>query len=187
MIIVGAGNIGTPLVRMATQESHEVVVIEKDGNRADEAAREYDCLVLNDDATVLETLEDAGAEHADAIISTTDTDATNVMVMLLAKETGIPSLVSVVHDPEHMDLFRRIGVNVLENPQELIAEYLYRAVQRPTVRDFMHLGGSAEIFEVLVTEGAPIVDVTLQKADERGLLDDDVLALFGEDEGEWVL
>ncbi len=84
-------------------------------------------MVLTADATVKNTFEDAGAEQADAIISTTDQDATNVMVCLLAQEFEIPAILSVVHNPNHMDLFKQIGVNTMENPQQLIAEYLYRA------------------------------------------------------------
>jgi trk system potassium uptake protein TrkA len=121
IIIVGAGDIGTPLIEIATKSGNEVVVVERDAQKADEIASEHDCLVLNDDATTKETLRDAGAERADAIISTTDQDATNVMVCLLAKEFEIPAITSVVHSAEHMNLFRQIGVNTMENPQQLIA------------------------------------------------------------------
>ena len=63
---------------MATQEGNEVTVIESHEERAKRAASTYDCLVINDDATVKNTLSDAGAENADVIISTTDQDATNI-------------------------------------------------------------------------------------------------------------
>lgn len=177
VIVVGAGAIGSQVIELAIEGGNEVVVIEKNSEVANVAASQYDCLVLNADATIAENLEDAGAGQADAIISTTDVDATNIMVMLLAQEIGIPTLVSVVHTPEHMSVFRKIGVNVLENPQRLIAEYLYRAVQRPAVEDFMHLAGGAEIFEVTVTETAPIAGRTLQEADTAGLLGEDVLVV----------
>ncbi|PSP76358.1 TrkA family potassium uptake protein [Halobacteriales archaeon QS_1_68_20] len=177
LIVVGAGEIGTPLLEMATAAGHEVVAVENDEERADEAAGRFDCLVLNDDATGKETLEDAGAERADAIVSTTDRDAVNVMVMLLAEEFGIPQRVSVVRDAEHMDMFRQIGVHTIENPQQLIAEYLFRAVQRPSVQDFMHLAGDAEVFEITVGEDAPIAEMNLIDADEQGLLGEDVLVV----------
>lgn len=174
IIIVGAGDIGRQLVDLAVRERHEVVVIDTDEEVAETVAQNYDCLVLNADGTTLETLQEAGADQADAIISTTESDATNVMVMLLAQELEIPSQVSVVHNHEHMDLFRQLGVNVLENPERLIAEYLYRAVQRPSVEDFMHLSGDAEIFEITVTERGSIAGQTLATADEAGTLPDDV-------------
>lgn len=184
IIIVGAGDIGTPLIDIATRSGNEVVVIERDDQRANRAADEYDCLVIDADATVKETLEDAGAERADAVISTTDQDATNIMVCLLAKEFDIPSILSVVHNPEHMGVFEQIGVNTMENPQQLIAEYLYRAVARPAIVDYMRIGEEAEVFEITVTENAPIAGKTLQEAAQSGDLTDDMLVVAIEREEE---
>ena len=175
IVIVGAGDIGTSLIATATAGTNEVVVIERDTDRAERASKQYDCLVINDNATSKEVLEDAGADRADALISTTDQDATNIMVCLLAKELAVPHIVSVVHNPEHMNLFERIGVNTMENPQSLIAEYLYRAVKRPSVVDFMHIGERAEVFEIVVKPDARIIGKTLQEANEQGLIGDEML------------
>ena len=184
LIVVGAGDIGMPLINIATRSGNEVVVIEQDPERADRVASAYDCLILNDDATTKETLEDAGADRADGIISTTDQDATNIMISLLAEEFDIPAVLSVVHNTEHMDLFRRIGVNTMENPQQLIAEHLYRSVARPAIVDYMRIGDDAEVFEVAVTEDAPIAGKTLIEANDEGLIPDDVLIVAVEREGE---
>ena len=177
IIIVGAGDIGAPLIGIATGAGYEVVVIETDPEKADEVASDYDCMVLNADATVKETLIDAGTERADAIITTTDQDATNVMVSLLAQELDVPNVVSLVHSPEHMNLFRQIGVNTMQNPQRLIAESLFRSVDRPSIVDYMRIGDVAEVFEITVAEGAPIAGKTLVKADEEGLLDEETLVI----------
>lgn len=181
IIIVGAGDIGTPLIDIATRSGNDVVVIERDGERADRIAQENDCVVLNADATTKQTLEDADAERADAIVTTTDKDATNIMVSLLAKELDVPSIVSVVHDPEHMSIYRWVGVNTMENPQQLIAESLYRAVARPAIKDYMRIGEDAEVFEITVTEGAPLDGVTLAEED---LIPDDVLIVAIEREDQ---
>lgn len=170
VIVVGAGQIGTQVIDLLTKSQYEIVVIENDPEAAEAASRNYDCLVINDDATKRETLLDAGVERADAIICTTDQDATNIMVLLLAKELEVPSLVSVVQNPDHMNVFRQVGANVLENPQRLIAEYLVRAVQRPSIKDFMDLASDAEVFEVTVVEDAPITDHTIHEAAEEDLL-----------------
>ena len=184
LIIVGAGDIGSPLIDIATRSGNEVVVIEQDEQRADAIASQNDCLVLNADATIKETIQDAGAEQADAIISTTDQDATNIMICLLAKELDIPAVISVVHNPEHMSLYRQIGVNTMENPQELIAEYLYRSVARPAIVDYMRIGETAEVFEITVTERAPIAGHTLHEAAQEDLLPTDVLVVAIEREGQ---
>ena len=175
IVVVGAGDIGTPLIDIATRSGNEVVVIERDTQKADSIASEYDCMVLGADATVKETLDDAGAGRADAIVSTTDQDATNVMVCLLAEEFDVPTVTSVVHNAEHMDLFRQIGVNTIENPQQLIAGHLYRAVARPAIVDYMRVGDEAEVFEITVMEGARIAGKTLSNVGNENLLPDDVL------------
>ena len=176
LIIVGAGDIGSQLIGIATQNDNDVVVIEKDAARA-EAAAQFDALVLNDDATIMDTLEEAGGDRADALITTTQHDATNIMVSLLGQELEIPSLVSVVHNPEHMNIFRQIGINVIENPQRLIAEYLYRAVKRPSVKDYMRVGDRAEVFEITVGAEAPVAGLTLADAAEKDLFDDGLLVV----------
>lgn len=177
VVIVGAGDIGTPLTEIATAGGNEVVVIERDEQKAEAAASEFDCLVINDDATVQDTLRDAGADRADALISTTDRDAVNVMVCLLAQELDVPAVVSVVHDPLHMSLYRRIGVNTMENPSRLIAEHLYRAVERPSIVDFMRVGEQAVVFEIEITEDAPVAGETLAEADAAGHFPDDLLVV----------
>jgi len=183
IVIVGAGNIGRPLIEIATVGGNEVVVVERDETKAEAAAADFDCLVLEDDATVKETLVDAGTDRADALISTTDQDATNIMVCLLGQELDVPNIVSVVHNPEHMGLFRRIGVNTIENPQRLIAENLYRAVKRPSIVDYMRIGDRAEVFEITVDEGAPIVGHTIQEAANEGLIESDMLVVALERQG----
>lgn len=177
LIIVGAGDIGGQLIEIAINTGNEVVVIERDPDRADRVAGSHDCLVINADATVKKTLADAGADRADGIISTTEQDATNVMVCLLAKEFDIPSILSVVHNTEHMNLFRQIGVNTMENPQELIAEHLYRSVSRPAIVDYLRIGDVAEVFEITVTENAPVAGKTLTAAADGGLITDDMLVV----------
>lgn len=106
------------------------------------------------------------------------------MVCLLAKELDIPSVVSVVHNPEHMALFQQIGVTTMENPQQLIAEYLYRSVARPAIVDYLRIGEQAEVFEITVIEDAPIAGKTLHEAAREGLLPKDVLVVAIEREGQ---
>ena len=184
IVIVGAGDIGTPLIEITTGGGNEVVVVERHTGRAEQAASEFDCLVINDDATVKETLEDAGADGADALISTTDQDATNIMVCLLAQELEVPEVVSVVHNPDHMGIFRQIGVNTIENPQRLIADHLFRAVERPSIVDFMRIGERAEVFEITVEPDAMIADKTIQEAAGEDLIGGDMLIIAVEREGK---
>lgn len=164
IIVVGAGTIGDNLVSILTNRGHDVVVIEKDSEKCIEVIRRYDILAVNGDATVKSTLKEAGAEKADALVLTTNDDAVNILSILEGKELGIESLISIVSQPEHDIMFRRLGANVVENPATAVAEFLYRLLQRPSIRDFMSIaGGKAEIFEIIVTDKAPVIGKSLEE------------------------
>lgn len=177
LIIVGAGKIGSNLIERASADGNDIVVIEKNEERANEIASEYDCLMLNADATNNGTLQDADIDRADAVISTTNIDAVNIMVMLLAQEHDVPNLVSVVHNPENLPIFERIGVTLIENPQQLIADHLYHSVRHPVVSDFVELDDDTELVELVVTENAPMNGQPLRAANESGELPDGCLVV----------
>ncbi|MFC6906591.1 TrkA family potassium uptake protein [Halalkalicoccus tibetensis] len=177
LIIVGAGKIGSNLIDMAVNDGNDVVVIERDEARAQAVSRRHDCLVLNTDATTNGALRDADVDRADAVISTTNIDAVNIMVMLLAQEHGVPSLVSVVHDPEHLPVFEKIGVNLMETPQRLIADHLYHSVRYPDVHDFIELEDGTELIELTVSENADMAGRSLNAAKEGDVLPDGCLVV----------
>ncbi|QRV14874.1 potassium channel family protein [Haloterrigena salifodinae] len=184
IVIIGAGSIGSNLIDLAVRDGNDVVVIETDEQRANDVASTYDCLVLNDDATNHDTLRDADIDRADAVISTTDVDAVNIMVMLLAQEHDVPNLVSVVHDPENLPVFEKIGVNLIENPQRLIADYLYHSVRYPGVTDFIDLDDHTELVELTVTENAPMAGQPLSSAKEAGALPEGCLVVALQRDGD---
>lgn len=54
----------------------------------------------------------------------------------------------------------------------------------PSLTDFMSLAGGAEVVEFTVSEGAKVAGLTIEEAVEEGLLDDDLLVVGIEREGE---
>ena len=167
IIIVGAGEIGEKLAALALKNKDDVVIIEKNKEKCEEITKKYDAVVINADATEKETLLEAGADSADALIATAD-DATNLLVISLAKSIGIPSLVALVNNEENKPMFIEKVVNIVGNPAAITAEYLYRAVRRPMVKDFMGIGNRAEIFKISIppeskVAGKTVGDVKLPK------------------------
>ena len=184
MIIVGAGSIGASLIEIAVKEKNNVVVIDADSDRAREISNKYDITVLNGDATSAETLREAGSERADALIATTSDDAVNLMVVSIAEGLDVQSIVSVVNDKEHAEFFRKLGANVMENPEEVVANHLYNAVKRPKVKDFTILSKGDQIFRLTVNEGSPLVGRTLADSSKRGVIPNTILLLAVERAGE---
>jgi len=171
-IVVGAGTVGSCVIALAAAERDEVVVIESSPERAREVSREYDVTVLEADATAGETLKDAGAETADAVVVTTSDDAVNLMVVSIAVQLGVPSVVSVVNEKGHADFFRRLKANVLQNPEEVVAAHLYNAARRPRVHDFYALPEDSQIFRLELRTRSPLAGRTVSQAMQEAKLPD---------------
>ncbi len=184
IIVVGAGSIGSSLIDIATKEKNNVVVIEANGDRARELSNKYDITVLNGDATSAETLREAGSERADALIVTTSDDAVNLMVVSIAERLKIPSIISVVNDKDHAEFFRKLGANILENPEDVVANHLYTAVKRPKVKDFTILSQGDQIFRLVVNEGSPLAGRSLADSANRGTIPTGLLVIAIEHDGK---
>lgn len=170
LIVVGAGRIGTEFIEQATAGGNDVVVVESNSEVANRIASDFDCLVLNDDGTDPDVLEDAGIDEADAIISTTNHDAVNTLVMLQADDYEVPTRVSVVRDAANIEVFEKIGVDILENPYELIGERLYHDVRYPGIGEFMPVDDAHEFVELRAKDGAPITARSLEAAGRDSIL-----------------
>ena len=184
MIIVGAGSIGTSLIDIAVCEKNNVVLIDANADRAREISNKYDITVLSGNATSADTVREAGAERADALIVTTSDDAVNLMVVSIAASLSIPSIVSVVNETEHADFFRKLGANVMENPEDVVAQHLYNAVKQPKVQDFALLPQGAQIFRLQITEESPLAGRSIADSIQRGTIPEfiRVLAIARPDE-----
>ncbi len=175
MIIVGAGTIGARLIDIAIKEKNNVVVIEENVERAKEISNKYDVTVLNRDATSAESLREAGSDRTNVLITTTSDDAVNLMVVSIANRLEIPSIVSVVNEKDHAEFFRKLGANVMENPEDVVANHLYTAVKRPQVDDFTILPNGAQVFRIMVKEEGPLVGKSTSEIRKQEIIPSSVL------------
>lgn len=154
VIIIGLGGIGQNLARIAVSEKHNVVVIDINPKKCNDIVAKYDLISVNGDATSAAILEEAGISEADVVISTTGSDAVNLMVMLQAKEKGVKYLRAIVNEPEHVEIFKKAGISIHKNPDAIVAEDIYNNMLRPGINDFVTLaGGKAEILDIIIKEG----------------------------------
>jgi trk system potassium uptake protein TrkA len=173
IIIIGSGRTGKHVIESAVKDEHDVFVIEKDKIAADWIASHFDCIVIHADATSIEALKEAKAANADAIIVTTNDDAVNSLVILLAKQLGVKRLVSSVNNEDHLPIFEQLGTDTVESPYRLNGKYLYRAVQGPNVKEFLDLGDGFEVLEMVVQANAIIVNKLIKELNKERILPSD--------------
>lgn len=173
IIIIGSGRTGKHVIEAAVKDDHDVFVIEKDKSVADWVATHFDCVVINSDATNIEALQEANAEKADVIIVTTNDDAVNSLVILLAKQLGVKRLISSVNNEDHLPVFEQLGTDTVESPYRLNGRYLYRAVQGPKVKDFLDLGDGFEVLEMIVEENSRVANKLIKELNKEKVLPKD--------------
>jgi trk system potassium uptake protein TrkA len=164
IIIVGAGGIGKRLTELTLKDgNHNVIVIDKDQSRCEEIARKFDAVAINADATQEETLDESEIKKADVVVTTTDDDATNLMVLSLAKNKGVKNLVSVVNQEESKPMYMEKNVKMIKSPNVVMAEQLYKSIKHPNVEEYMNVGNYAEIFRLPIHENSPLSGKTIKK------------------------
>ncbi|MBS7643312.1 TrkA family potassium uptake protein [Candidatus Bathyarchaeota archaeon] len=177
MLIVGLSGIGEIFARILVNRGHKVAVLEKDEEKCKKFAAEVDALVIQGDAEDKDSLQNAGAPQANAVVAATGDDSLNLMICTMAKEFGVQTIIAIVRDPEHIELFQKVGPNVIAvSPDLTVAEHLYRTLQHPAISDFLIIGDNkAEIFSIIVN---PDSDASNKKIGELYLpADTNVLAI----------
>jgi len=195
IVIIGAGGIGKRLTELALKDgNHNVIVIDKDQARCEEIARKYDAVAINADATQEDTLDESEVKKADVLVTTTNDDATNLMVVSLAKNKGVKHLISVVNQEESKPMYMEKGVKMVKSPNIVMAEHLYKSIKHPTVEEYMNVGLYAEIFRLPINSnsklsGKTITDIGLPKKslivaverDRKFIIPTDDIELFSGD------
>jgi voltage-gated potassium channel len=180
-IICGAGRVGTRIVREMRRGVAAFVVVESNALLAGELGLP-DAQVLIRDATLDETLEEAGVERARGLAACLAEDAANLYIVLTARTLN-PGLhiVSRAVEESAVPKLIRAGANRVIAPTIIGSHRMAQALLKPAVADFMDsvategLDLAFEQFEV--TEGSPLANLKLKETNIRSELDIVVVAI----------
>jgi voltage-gated potassium channel len=138
-IIVGYSALSNNTYRELTNRNEQVTVILRDDtDGALFTATDLD-IVIGDGSDV-ETLREAGAEKAKAIMALLNDDSENAFVILAAKELNAKAkTVAAVNQAKHLNRIRRVHPDLIIAPQVLGGELLTRMLvgERIDVKDIM--------------------------------------------------
>lgn len=168
VIVVGGGKVGYYLVRTLIEHKHEPAVIETNRLVCERIANEMDIPIICGDAAKLEILKNAGASHADAVVSVTGSDETNLIVCQLAKKKfGVPKTVAKSNNPKNVEVMQALGINNVINSTDSIVSLIEREVDTSHIKQVLSLNrGEVTLFEVelpsdYVYEGKMLMDIKL--------------------------
>jgi len=136
-IICGAGRVGSHLIRNLSDANGTFLVIETDSAKV-EALMDLGITVLPRDATLEETLREAGVQYARGLASCLPDDADNVYVVLTARDLN-PNLHIVARAAEEQAESKliRAGANRVVAPTIIGGHRMAMALTKPAVGDFL--------------------------------------------------
>jgi voltage-gated potassium channel len=136
-IICGAGRVGSRLIRGLMSSDDPFIVIESDPRKVEELT-DQGIAVLPRDATLEESLREAGVEHARGLATCLPDDADNVYVVLTARDLN-PGLHIVARAAEEQAESKliRAGANRVVAPTIIGGHRMAMALIKPAVGDFL--------------------------------------------------
>ena len=169
VIIIGAGQVGSSIAS-DLDDTHDVVIIERDPERAEELNYSLDVLAIEGDGTAVDTLEEAGIDKADMVIASTDNDETNIVACSTAKAISDAFTIARIKNTEYLRTWERsekaFGIDFMVCTNLLTAEAIVRVVGLPAARDVdPFAGGQVQMAEFEVGEASPVANQTVREAD----------------------
>lgn len=157
IIVVGGGQVGYYLSRTLLAKGHEVLIVEKDPQRAAALTDEVGPAVFEGDGCEFRVLQQIGTARADVVVAVTGDDEDNLVVCQIAKRKfGVPRTIARVRDPRNEEIFHRLGIDDVVSSTKVIDNLIEQEIATGDIIPLAALRrGALEIVETSIREGSP--------------------------------
>ena len=165
-IICGAGRVGHSVAHELARKPRPFVIIEADEKSLAELDPQWPVLI--GDAASEKLLREAGIDRAAGLVAATTTDATNIYIVLTARNLN-PRLRIIARASEERaeKHLKTAGADVVISPYAAAGHRIAQSFIRPKVLDFLDIAtarsGTFEMIieEIRVGEGSPLARATV--------------------------
>lgn len=168
IIIAGAGEVGSHLAKLLSNEEQDITLIDSNADRLAVLDASLNLLTFVGNPTMFSVLRQAGAGECDLFIAVTPYETNNIVACSIAKNLGAKTTVARIDsydfmDPDNFVFVRRMGVDRVIYPEYLAAQEIVTALKRTWARNWFELhNGKIILAGVKLRGSAPIVGVKLK-------------------------
>ena len=172
IVIVGGGITGEYLTEMLLHDKKNITILDNDLDRCRYLMEKYPSVkVAYSEGDITDVLEEENVRKADALISLTDNDETNLVISMYAWSQNVASIITRVDKPGHVKLLHKVNMDITVSPTELSVLKMLRFVRNYEMGDadneigkFYNVAdGMAEVMEFVADKSFERIDVKLME------------------------
>jgi trk system potassium uptake protein len=169
IVIAGAGEVGTHLAKMLSNENHEIILIDTEEARLKPLDASLDVLTYVGSATSINILQDILQKKTDLFIAVTHGEDTNITASILAKRLGALKTIARIDNLDYLEhstleFFKSLGVDSLIYPELIAAREVLSLLHETGTTEFMEFcGGKLAMYVQKLDENAPILNKSLEE------------------------
>jgi len=169
VIVIGAGEVGFDVARMLASEQHDVVIVDRDAERARAVREKLDVMTVVGNGTAADVLEEAGIRKADMLVAVTAIDEVNIIACMLADRLGVGTTIARVRSDE-LTRTRSVlktsdfGIDLVIHPEESAANEVVRLIRRASATDLLTFAdGRIQLMGIRIDPDLPVIGKTLHE------------------------
>lgn len=169
IVIAGAGEVGSHLAKMLSNEYNDLTIIDNNESRLNKLAEFVDIVTVEGSPTSIRTLEKAGVPEADLFIAVSPAQEqdVNLISAMLAKKMGSKKVTARINNDEYLDhenklLFTELGIDLLFYPEKIAAYEIIDLLRQTGTTEFMEFArGKLQMVVFRLEDGAPLISKSI--------------------------
>ncbi|MDR3351280.1 MAG: Trk system potassium transporter TrkA [Prevotellaceae bacterium] len=166
IVIGGAGEIGSHLAELLSNERHQITIIDHNEARLQHVAEVADLITVEGLTTSIATLQKAQVNKADLYIAVSPAEEQdmNVVSASLAKQLGARKSIARINNDEYLQednqaLFIDLGIDYLFYPEKIAASEIDGLLEQSYTNEIMEFsGGKLQLLTFKLEAGSPLID-----------------------------
>lgn len=169
IVIAGAGEVGSHLAKMLSNESNDITVIDSDQERLEALRTNTDVITVEGNPSAIRTLQEAGAADADLFIAVNPSESqdVNIVSAMLAKKLGSKKATARINNEEYLSyenkyLFTEMGIDLLFYPEKIATGEIIDLLKRTASTDSLDFArGKLQVAVFKLEEESPLIGMNM--------------------------
>lgn len=169
IVIAGAGEVGSHLAKMLSNEANEITVIDHNTEHLNAIAATSDVVTITGNPSSIRVLAEANVSKADLFIAVAPSESqdVNIVSAMLAKKLGSKKVTARINteeylNPENKYLFTEMGIDLLFYPEKIAANEIADLLRRTAFIDAMDFArGKLQMTVFKLEDDCPILGMSM--------------------------